>query len=480
MLARFLIVLLPLSLLYSATSPCDLNTDGQVNVVDVQQATNQALGIAPCDGGDLDLNGQCDVVDVQRFINSAMGQECNAAQPPSGNGTSVTSYGVKCDGSTNDGAALQKAFSDRANWASNTLVFPAGKVCMSGTKLRLESISGWTVNGNGSTIKATNGLATTGSALLWVIRSSNGTINNLDVDGNRANRTCTSASQGGGNGGNNFQVGSSQNITVNDMDSNNSCHDGFNVRATSPGDTATFPKNITFVNPKANNSWRIGGAVIEGWEIRFLGTCSGGFNGTCTCQMRNSNGGPVEAGIDWEPNPDQSASPGNANGMVDGCLIEGNKGAGYQNHSLAGACNLTLRNSIVRSNQHDVAQAPGTVFENNYFGPNNPNNPPRFGRIYISRGQVSGSCKGTTTTAGRATEVKNNFSDGQPLVGSDSGARSLVWYGNFGDGSARFTGNTMTNLGIAPTGDWCHSGVAGGASTTQNNKISGTTVNGCP
>jgi hypothetical protein len=316
-----------------------------------------------------------------------------------------------------------------------------------------------------------------------VIRSSNGTINNLDVDGNRANRTCTSASQGGGNGGNNFQVGSSQNITVNDMDSNNSCHDGFNVRATSPGDTATFPKNITFVNPKANNSWRIGGAVIEGWDIRFLGTCSGTFSGTCTCQMRNSNGGPVEAGFDWEPNPNQSASPAQTNGLVDGCLMEGNRGAGYQNHAVNGSCNLTLRNSILRSNRHIQVQAPGTLVENNHIRTSAADPAPRFGLIYMSRGQTSGSCAGTATTAGRLTAVKSNFFDGQPNVGTDSGVRNIIWYGNFGDGTGRFQNNTITNSGIAANGDWCHPSTAGGASTTSGNTLQGSTQSpnpGCP
>ena len=77
---RFIAILLPLSLVYGASSPCDLNADGQVNVVDVQGAINQALGILPCGVGDLDLNGACNVVDVQRFINAALGQECQAAR----------------------------------------------------------------------------------------------------------------------------------------------------------------------------------------------------------------------------------------------------------------------------------------------------------------------------------------------------------------------------------------------------------------
>ena len=55
---------------------CDLNGDGVVNVIDVQIAINQALGISPCGTADLQQNGQCTVVDVQRVIVAALGGAC--------------------------------------------------------------------------------------------------------------------------------------------------------------------------------------------------------------------------------------------------------------------------------------------------------------------------------------------------------------------------------------------------------------------
>jgi hypothetical protein len=55
---------------------CDLNTDGVVNVVDVQLAVNAALGLAPCGFADLAGSGTCNVVDVQRIINAALGFPC--------------------------------------------------------------------------------------------------------------------------------------------------------------------------------------------------------------------------------------------------------------------------------------------------------------------------------------------------------------------------------------------------------------------
>jgi hypothetical protein len=56
---------------------CDLNGDGQVNIVDVQIAVNAALGITTCEPQyQLDGSGNCTVIDVQRIENSALGLGC--------------------------------------------------------------------------------------------------------------------------------------------------------------------------------------------------------------------------------------------------------------------------------------------------------------------------------------------------------------------------------------------------------------------
>lgn len=61
-------------------SPCDLNHDRAVNVVDVQTIVNEALGLFLCTG-DLNGDGRCDVVDVQRVITAALGGTCPATVP---------------------------------------------------------------------------------------------------------------------------------------------------------------------------------------------------------------------------------------------------------------------------------------------------------------------------------------------------------------------------------------------------------------
>ncbi len=56
-------------------SPCDLNNDGTVNVVDVQLMVSQALGTSAC-ANRLDGGATCDVIDVQRVVNAALGGAC--------------------------------------------------------------------------------------------------------------------------------------------------------------------------------------------------------------------------------------------------------------------------------------------------------------------------------------------------------------------------------------------------------------------
>ncbi|MEO8367702.1 MAG: Ig-like domain-containing protein [Candidatus Solibacter sp.] len=55
---------------------CDLNGDGKIDSLDIDLATNQALGVLPCSSSDLQGIGQCTVVGVQRIINASKGAVC--------------------------------------------------------------------------------------------------------------------------------------------------------------------------------------------------------------------------------------------------------------------------------------------------------------------------------------------------------------------------------------------------------------------
>lgn len=56
-------------------SACDLNGDGAVNVVDVQLATNMALGLGECTAS-ITGEGVCNIAVVQRVVNAALGGSC--------------------------------------------------------------------------------------------------------------------------------------------------------------------------------------------------------------------------------------------------------------------------------------------------------------------------------------------------------------------------------------------------------------------
>jgi hypothetical protein len=72
-------------------SPCDLNLDGQVNVLDVQIVAMQA--VQGCGTADLNHDGRCDQADQQIVINAALGGAClanaAAASSPPGAPSSV-------------------------------------------------------------------------------------------------------------------------------------------------------------------------------------------------------------------------------------------------------------------------------------------------------------------------------------------------------------------------------------------------------
>ena len=53
----------------------DVNGDAATNVVDVQLAVNQALGVTAC-AADINNDGVCNVIDVQRGVNAALGGQC--------------------------------------------------------------------------------------------------------------------------------------------------------------------------------------------------------------------------------------------------------------------------------------------------------------------------------------------------------------------------------------------------------------------
>jgi hypothetical protein len=82
----------------SGIHPCDLNSDGIVNVQDVQLAIDMALGLISC-SANVDGSGVCNVVMVQRIIDTALGGPCVTGPGVTSNSVSL-SWTASASGTT--------------------------------------------------------------------------------------------------------------------------------------------------------------------------------------------------------------------------------------------------------------------------------------------------------------------------------------------------------------------------------------------
>lgn len=236
---------------------------------------------------------------------------------------SVQDFGAVGDGSTDDTDAILLAIA--AMPASNAnLDFPPGIYIVNANNysgLKFDGKSNFVINGYGATIKVKNGAPVVGGyEVMSFFNCSNGIINGLIIDGNRANRTipgetsahgltiCTSCSQ----------------ITVNDVIVVNSPADGFLINTFTPATASTYPTDITLNNCVADNAYRNGLSVIASLRC----TIRGG-------EYKNTNGTLPRCGIDVEPDPGYTF--GNRYMVIDGARLFNNDGYGL---ALAGPINL--------------------------------------------------------------------------------------------------------------------------------------------
>jgi hypothetical protein len=243
----------------------------------------------------------------------------------------VLDYGATGDGTTDDTNAILLAI---AAMPSNggALFFPAGTYIVNSDNvngLRFNGKSNFVVEGYGATIKVKNGAAViTNNEVMFFINCSNGAINGLTIDGNRANRTVT------------VETASHclsitdycSQITVNDVICKNSTSDGLYISTTVLGTQASYPTDITLVNCVADNAYRNGLSVIGSLRL----TVQGG-------EYKNTNGTLPKCGIDVEP--DTGYTFGNQDTIIDGARLFNNDGYGL---ALGGPA--TLNNRILITN----------------------------------------------------------------------------------------------------------------------------------
>jgi hypothetical protein len=110
-LKKLALLLFALRCLSAQTSPCDLNSDGVINILDVQLAIDQSMGQVTCSTANFLLDG-CTQADVQIVLTAALGGLCNAGQtaqsiPPTSSTDSMTIYEV--DGVNQTGRSMSAA-----------------------------------------------------------------------------------------------------------------------------------------------------------------------------------------------------------------------------------------------------------------------------------------------------------------------------------------------------------------------------------
>jgi hypothetical protein len=236
---------------------------------------------------------------------------------------SVQDFGAVGNGVTDDTNAILAAISAMPSDGSS-LYFPAGTYIVNSDNvngLKFNGKTNFALDGYGATIKVKNGAAViTNHEVMFFINCSNGAINGLTIDGNRANRTVTVETSSHCLSITDY----CSQITVNDVICKNSTSDGLYVSTTVLGTQASYPTDITLVNCVADNAYRNGLSVIGSLRL----TVRGG-------EYKNTNGTLPKCGIDVEP--DAGYTFGNRYLIVDGARLFNNDGHGL---TLGGPINL--------------------------------------------------------------------------------------------------------------------------------------------
>lgn len=244
----------------------------------------------------------------------------------------IRRYGGVGDNSTDNTTALK-------NWAlsatkglrltlepSGTYLFTPSAAALG---VKFASVAGFMIQGNGATIKAVAGAAVAGGCqMLYFDTCSDFLVQNLVIDGNRANRSISSDVTAA-----NIQITTScSNGKFQRVRSINACEDGWYVNTATEGTQSTYPTDITLEDCEAFNAYRNGLSLIG--TLRF--TVRGGY-------YHGTIGTVPESGIDIEPN--STTTFGNQDTVIDGPTCSDNNGYGLTGGVSAGAF-LNLRTTV--------------------------------------------------------------------------------------------------------------------------------------
>jgi hypothetical protein len=245
----------------------------------------------------------------------------------------VRLYGAVGDGVTDCTTALRAAAAALTN--GGTLFFEPNGVYMfnpvaGSLGVKFTNVSGFKIQGNGATIKAIDAAPVDGdNQILYFIGCSDALIENLTVDGNRANRTITVDVAAA-----NIQITTGcARLKFNRVRAINSVEDGWYINTATEGVAASYPTDVTLEDCEGFNSWRNNVSLVG--SLRF--TIRGG-------RYHGANGTDPEAGIDLEPN--STTTFGNIDARIEAVDVSNNTRYGVTIGLSSGAGPLNERTII--------------------------------------------------------------------------------------------------------------------------------------
>jgi len=259
-----------------------------------------------------------------------------------GNVVSVKDYGAVGDGVTDDTAALKACFAamGSSNWR---VEFEAGKTYLFNTDVQyginMNAVSNFIIEGNGATIKVKDNAASTGIAdlvIFWMEDCTDGLIQNLTLNGNRANRTYTADS-----GAHNLHIRNNcTDLKFKNFKAINGANDCVYVdTSATPAADSDVPTDILFEDCTMLDANRNALSVIDSLRCKIIG-------GSYACTVGTAS--TLQAGIDFEDNA--GSSYGNKEPVVDGVRFEDGDNKGLQISGSAGVIGGVFRNLVFKEN----------------------------------------------------------------------------------------------------------------------------------
>ncbi len=369
-------------------------------------------------------------------------QNSCASAPTSTLERNVKTSGAKGDGITDDTDAIQ-AVIDAVAGTGGTVVIPDGTYMINATRNNgsrgLLLKSDMTLRMGSATVLKAIPNASPSYSILFIAQASHVNILGGTLEGERGKHIGT-----GGESGMGIYVASSQNIVIEGVTAKECWGDGFYIGG------AGGCQNVTFCNVIGDHNRRSGlsAVFVDGLVIR---------NAT----FRNNRGTLPEAGINLEPNPDETV----ANTQILGCTLTSNGGSGIQvgvsdsNTGKAFIRNTTMDGNTLTSNRTgglsadggggiEISNTSGHRVTNNIFRTNN-----RCGLLLRDDADgtiiTGNTITGTTGTPGDGIFVDRTIT-GFQITGNT--AQNNTGHGIYVASGATGTlsGNTQSGNGIAP------------------------------